>query len=205
MPRKKVQLSLTHALQFGWESTSRYMGFYFVLVMLVVLFSLLPAVFTTLTDNSIYTPVVQGIFIILIALLTLGMVRTTLRHVDKKDEPTIKQLFRTHLFFRYLGAALLYLFMFIGGLMLFIIPGIYWGLKYQFATYLVVDKNMGITEAFEKSAEMVRGYEWDLFSYWLVMFLLNLVGLMFFVAGLVITLPVTVVGYSYLYRQLRKA
>ncbi len=205
MPAKKVQLSLTKALQFGWESTAKYLGFYLTLVLLVVLFSLLPSVFTTMFNSSIYTPVVQGIFIILIALISLGMIRTTLKNVDRKEEPSLKDLFGMHLFFRYLGGALLYLFMVVGGLFLFVVPGIYWGLKYQFATYLIIDKKMRIGEAFEASAKLVQGYEWDLFGYWLVMFLLNFVGLMFFVVGLVVTLPVTVVGYSYLYRQLRKA
>jgi uncharacterized membrane protein len=95
--------------------------------------------------------------------------------------------------------------MVIGGLILFIIPGVYWGLKYQFATYLVVDKKMEIARAFEESARIVTGHEWDLLSYWLIMFLLNLVGLLFFTVGIVITLPVTLIGYSYLYRQLRQA
>ncbi len=205
MPRKKANLSTTHALQHGWEATSKYIGFYITFVLLIVLFSMLPPVFSAFFDNSIYTPVIQGIYIVLIAILTLGIIRTTLRSIDKKEEPTIKELFRLHMFFRYLGAALLYLFMFIGGLFLFIVPGIYWGLKYQFATYLVIDKKLGIMESFEESAKLVEGYEWDLFGYWLVMFLLNLVGLLFFVVGLVITLPVTLAGYTYLYRQLRKA
>lgn len=203
MESKKTELSINRAIQVGWEATSRYIGFYITLVFLLVLFSLIPSV----TDNSFvgeewFTSIIRGLFIVLIALITLGMIRTSLKSVDRQ-EPTVLELFHTHLFFHYIAAAVLYLVMFVGGLALFVVPGIYWGLKYQFATYLVIDKRLKLTDAFEESARMVRGHEWDLFAYWLVMFILNLVGLLFFGVGIVITLPVTIVGYSYLYRELR--
>lgn len=204
MPRKRQNLSITEALEYGWKATSHYIGFYLTLALLILLFNLIPSVFEVFFDNSIYTPVVRGIFIVLIAIVTLGIIRTTLKHVDKKDT-SLLDLFKLNLFGRYLAAAGIYLFMVIGGLILFIIPGVYWGLKYQFATYLVVDKKMEIARAFEESARIVAGHEWDLLSYWLIMFLLNLVGLLFFTIGIVITLPVTLIGYSYLYRQLRQA
>ncbi len=203
MPRKHVHLSITKALEYGWKAASHYVGFYLILALLILFFNLIPSVFEVFFDNSIYTPVIRGIFITLIALVTLGIIRTTLKHVDRKDA-SLLDLFRLNLFGRYLAAASIYLFMFIGGLMLFIIPGVYWGLKYQFATYLVVDKKMEIAQAFEESARMVAGYEWDLLSYWLIMLLLNLAGILFFTIGIVVTLPVTLIGYSYLYRQLRK-
>lgn len=203
MPRKNINLSITDALSYGWKATSKYLGFYFTLALIILLFNLIPSIFTVFFDNSIYTSVIRGIFIILMALVTLGMVRTTLHQVDKKDT-SLADLFRLNLFGRYLAVALIYLFLVIGGLILFIIPGVYWGLKYQFATYLVVDKKLSIGKSFEESAKLVEGYEWDLLSYWLIMILLNIVGILFFVVGIVITLPVTVVGYTYLYRELRK-
>lgn len=202
---EKPVLSLNKAIHKGWEATSHYLGFYITLVLLIVLFNLLPSVIDSFfSDTNWFAPTVRGIFIILIALVTLGIVRTTLKSVDRQ-EPTVVELFHLHLFFRYVVTALIYLFMVVGGLLFFIIPGIYWGLKYQFATYLVIDEKMTIAKSFHESSKMVKGHEWDLFAYWLLMFMLNLVGLLFFGIGLVITMPVTFVGYSYLYKQLRDA
>ena len=201
--RPKTVLSLNKAIQKGWEGTSHYLGFYITLVLLIVLFNLLPSVIDSFfTDNNWFAPTVRGIFIILIALITLGMVRTTLKSVDRQ-EPTVVELFRGHLFFKYIATALIYLGVVAGGLVLLVVPGLYWGLKYQFATYLVIDEKLSIAKSFEESARMVKGHEWDLFAYWLLMFMLNLVGLLFFGIGLVLTMPVTFVGYSYLYKQLR--
>ena len=199
----KPQISLNVAIQKGWEATAHYLGFYITLVLLIVLFSLIPSVIEGLFgDTKWFAPTVRGVFVILIALVTLGMLRTTLKSVDR-EEPTIIELFHLHLFARYVLVSVLYLAMFVGGLVLFIVPGIYWGLKYQFATYLVIDERMSIVKAFEESAKMVKTHEWDLFAYWLLMFMLNFMGLLFFGIGLVITMPVTIVGYSYIYKQLR--
>ncbi len=182
----------------------KYFGFYVTLVLLLVLFTLVPSVFDIFTaKNSIYSTAIRGIFAALIAIMTLGMVHTTLKTVDN-IEPTIMELFTTHRLLKYIATSLLYLGMFIGGLALFIVPGIYWGLKYQFSTYLILEKGMTLTEAFEKSAEMVAGYEWDLLAYWLLMLMLNTIGLLLFGVGIIFTLPITIVGYSYLYKQLRK-
>lgn len=201
--KKAIHPSLTEALQQGWRATSHYLGFYITLVLLIVLFNLIPSVVDSIfTDTGWFSPVLRGVFIILIALVSLGMVRTTLQSVDSK-EPSLPELFKAHLFGRYLLTSILYLLVFVGGLVLFIAPGIYWGLRYQFATYLVAEDRYTVAEAFDESARMVEGHEWDLFAYWLVMFLLNLLGLLFFGIGVVITLPITLVGYSYIYKQLR--
>jgi len=201
--KKVIHPSLTEALQQGWKATSHYLGFYVTLVLLIVLFNLIPSVIDGIFTNATwYSPVLRGVFIILIALVSLGMVRTTLTSVDRK-EPTLSELFSSHLFGRYVLVSALYLAMVTGGLVLFIAPGIYWGIKYQFATYLVAEDKYTIAEAFEESSRMVEGHEWDLFAYWLVMAMLNLLGLLFFGIGIVITLPVTLVGYSYIYKQLR--
>lgn len=204
MTKQAKHINLTAALSAGWKATSRYLGFYLTLAFLIVLFNLIPSVFEVFFDNSVYTPVVRGVFIFLLAIITLGMVRTTIKSVDKKDF-SLGELFHMHLFGRYIIVAMLYLLMFFGGLILFVVPGLYWGMKYQFSTYLVVDKKLSIAQSFEESARMVEGHEWDLFAYWLVMLLLNLVGLLLFGIGIVITLPITLVGYTYIYRQLKLA
>ncbi len=202
---KKVVLSLTEALHHGWQATSQYIGFYVTLVFLIILLNLIPSVSDAIfNSNSIYSGAIRGICVLLIALVTLGMIRTSIKSDDKK-EPNLIELFHTKRFVNYFLASVVYLGLFVGGLILFIVPGFYWALKYQFATYIVAEEDVTIAQAFHDSAVLVRGHEWDLFGYWLIMFLMNMVGLLFFGIGIIITLPITVVGYSYLYRQLRDA
>jgi len=54
------------------------------------------------------------------------------------------------------------------GYILFIIPGIYLQLQYSQVMYIIAeDKEIGIWDAFKKSAEMMDGYKWDLFVFYL--------------------------------------
>lgn len=54
------------------------------------------------------------------------------------------------------------------GICLFIIPGVYWGLKYSQAVYIMADhKDMTITDAFKESGRMMEGYKSDLLYFYL--------------------------------------
>ena len=52
-------------------------------------------------------------------------------------------------FWRYLAVNFLFLLIILGGLLLLVIPGIVWSVKYQFAPFLIVDRNLGLKEAFQ--------------------------------------------------------
>ena len=70
------------------------------------------------------------------------------------------------------------------GLILFVIPGIYLGLRWMFAELLVIDKKMKPMEALAKSAEMTEGIKWKLLGFSLLAFLIALLGIIVLVVGL---------------------
>lgn len=83
----------------------------------------------------------------------------------------------------------IYCVMIVAGLICFIIPGIYFALKYYFATIIVADKDLPILVAANKSAQMTEGLKWNLLGYFLVMFFvclaMILVGLVFLIVGVI--------------------
>lgn len=88
------------------------------------------------------------------------------------------------------------------GALLLVFPGIYLALKYLFILPLIVDKNLGINEAFKQSADLTRGRMTDLLIFSIVMLLVSGIGALFFGIGILLTAPVALVGYIYVYRQL---
>ena len=82
------------------------------------------------------------------------------------------------------------------------IPGIIWSIKYQFAPFLIVDRNVRIKEAFQESAGITSGVKWELFLFFLMVVGINLLGLMAFAVGLLVTLPATMIAYTFVYRKL---
>ncbi len=88
------------------------------------------------------------------------------------------------------------------GFCFFIIPGIYFSLKYCFIYQILVDKHVGVFEAFRQSSEITKGIKWQLFGLALITGILGWLGMAFFGIGLVITAPMTRLAYVYVYRKL---
>ncbi len=65
-------------------------------------------------------------------------------------------------------------FVIIGGLLLLVIPAVIFGVRYSFARFLVLDKNLGVKEALKKSSLMVSGKFWKIFGRLIVFGLFSL-------------------------------
>lgn len=68
------------------------------------------------------------------------------------------------------------------GIVMLIVPGIIFACRLAFVPYLVIDREMEITEALNKSWEMTKGYGWHIFfmaflSFWII--ILGLLALFF--------------------------
>jgi uncharacterized membrane protein len=141
-------------------------------------------------------------FIVLSILIKIGLTKLFLKVTD--GQPTDwKEIFKhRELFFVYLGTSILYGLGIVVGTILLVIPGLYFVFTYMFAPVLVIDKNIGIKEAFKRSAEMTKGVKWSLLWLMLVLVATNLAGAFVFMVGLLISIPVTSLVYMQVYRKL---
>jgi hypothetical protein len=92
----------------------------------------------------------------------------------------------------------------IGGLILLIIPGLYWGLKYMFVPYLIIDKGNKPSEAFKNSAKMTEGIKWDLVGFMMASAILIYAGILALLVGVFVTGAVATIAYVLLYERLTK-
>lgn len=203
METKPVKIK--ESLQVGWQTWKSNLWFLVGVTALLFILPNLPSYIV----NRRQTPELLDIVLIIIAwalslVMSIGMIKITLAFIDSK-KPEWKDLFvHSHYLLRYLGASILYALLVALGLVLLIVPGIYWGLKYQFVIYLVVDKDLGIREAFKRSGEMTTGVKWPLLGYAVLQILINYAGLLLFGVGLLVTAPVTMLAYAKIYRDLQK-
>ena len=95
----------------------------------------------------------------------------------------------------------------LGGLILLIIPGIIWAVRFSFSFYIVVDTKVGPVIAMKESYAITKGKFWKLLLFWIVVGLVNLLGLICLGVGLFVSVPVTTLASVYVYRWLsqRKA
>jgi uncharacterized membrane protein len=87
-------------------------------------------------------------------------------------------------------------------MLLLIVPGIIWGIKFCFFDYFVVDKRLGPIEALKRSSAITRGVKWDLFVFFLMLTGINLLGAFCLLIGLFAAIPTTMVAQAFVYRRL---
>ena len=101
-----------------------------------------------------------------------------------------------------LGMGLLTFIVVFIGFILFIVPGIIYGIKFMFAGYLIAEKTMGVIESLKKSSEITQGSKMNLFLFGILTALINVAGVLCLGVGLFITIPLTMVATAYIYRKL---
>lgn len=91
------------------------------------------------------------------------------------------------------------------GSIFLLIPGIILGLRLQFAPYYVVDQQCGPIEALGKSWNATRGSTWKLLGLAIVVGIVNVVGALLLLVGLLATGPTTAIALTDVYTKLRDA
>jgi uncharacterized membrane protein len=116
------------------------------------------------------------------------------------DKLEIKDMFEA--FKNYWNAVLASLFVFIIiviGLILLIIPGIFFACKLAFTPYLVVDRKMAVMEAIEESWRMTGGHAWKVFFIGLLAIPICIAGLLCFIVGIIVSIMWVSLAFASLY------
>jgi len=195
------ELSVSNALLFGTHTTQRHFWFLFriILIYLGIFFS--PLLFRN-THSSFFQILISGLVLVLSTVASLGLTRISLNFYDKKPS-AIQDLFvLVHLFIRYLICSLMYYLIILIGLLLFIIPGIIWAVRFHLFEYVLVDKELGPLEAFKLSYSITKGKVGILLKFLIISFLLQIGGLLAAGVGIFVTLPVVVLAHGFIYRKL---
>lgn len=201
MPKKFV---ISEAVQFGWDTTKSNIGFFIGLLIVVGLIEYVPDTIATIieADAPVLSISIQIASFVLSVIIGMGLIKICLRFCDG-EKGEFSDLFSCYpLFFKYLVGSILYGLIVAVGLILLIIPGIIWAIKFQFFDYLIVDKGLGPIDALEKSSEITRGVKWDLFLFAILLGIINLMGFLCLLVGLFVTIPITIVAMAFVYREL---
>ena len=135
------------------------------------------------------------------SIIAMGNINICLEFVDGK-KPNLKDIFYTKKLFNFILASIIRSVIIIVGFILFIIPGIIFSIKLQYSEYLIVDKQLDAVSSIKKSWEMTKGIKWNLFLFAILLGLINVLGILAFLVGLLITVPLTFVANAYVYRKL---
>ena len=198
----KLDFSKRQAIDFGFDTAkSNLIYFISVFVVVIVIYAVLGILQVGVGKNPLLIILAALLRIIVSFIVSMGLIKISILFVDKK-KPEISDLFYTKSILNFILVSIVRGFIVLIGYILLIIPGIILSIKFQFAEYLVVDKNMDVVEALNKSWEMTKGIKWNLFIFGILLFLINVVGFIALLIGLFITVPLSMVATAFVYRKL---
>lgn len=202
---KEDSFSYNEAVMFGWETMKKNIRFFVILLFIALLIVELPGFIGELAKKQGLT----FIGIILIAagvilnfVVKLGFIKVSLNFCSGTKSDFDELLSSFDLLVNYIWATVLYILIIIGGLVLFIVPGLIWAVKFNLFSYFMVEKGLGPVESLKASALATEGAKWDLATFGALLLLINMAGFLCFVVGLFATIPTTMVAYAYVYKKL---
>ena len=135
----------------------------------------------------------------------IGGYTESLIRVARGDKVGIGDFFKAGLnkFGTLLGAGILFILGVGIGLICFIIPGIYLMVRWFFVTYLIVDKDLGVSEAFQQSGEMVSNIFWEVLAVFIINAVIESIGCSIGV-GAILTTPFILLVSAHYYLGLSK-
>jgi len=198
------KFSKGEAIRFGWNTMKNNLGFFIGLLIVAGLITIIPTFLQLVTQGdapglSFILSIVSGV---LQLIIEMGMIKIALKFADN-TKAELGDLFSCiPLLPKYMVASILYGLIVLGGIILLIIPGIIWGIKFYFFGYFIVDQGAGPIEALKRSSSITMGAKWDLFLFGLLIIGINILGLLALVIGLFATIPTSMVAIAFVYRKL---
>lgn len=202
---KERRVDAGATIRYGWEVTKANLSLIVVLVIVAALATGIPSGIAESLERP--APGLAALFRLASSILSIvvgiGALRISLRLHDGQ-EVALRDLFAVDwsTFWRYAVATFLYSLIVAVGLVLFVIPGIILAVRYLFFGYFVVEKGARPVAALAQSSAATEGVRWDLFVFVLVLLLLNILGALLLLIGLLITVPVSYLASARVYRTL---
>jgi hypothetical protein len=135
--------------------------------------------------------------------LSLGWIRLGLNLVDGKEAKVGMLFGEGRKLLKALLGSILFGLMVVAGLLLLIVPGIYLALRYGQYLTAIVDRDLGVMEAFAYSSAITTNNRMNLFVLGVLSFFIILAGILALLVGLIVAYPVVWLGWLVAYRWLQ--
>ena len=198
------KFSIKESISFGWKVVTANLGFFIGFLVVSGIIQYVPSVLaqSVQKNSTILAFLLKLVAWFIQMIVSMGFIRIALKFHDG-NQGEWSDLYSCYpLFLNYVASSLLYGVIVFVGILLLVVPGIIWAIKYQYFGYLVVDKNLGPLEAIKRSGEITKGSVWQLFLFGLVAGGVALLGALCLLVGLFVAIPVVLMAGTFIYRKL---
>ena len=224
--------SASSALRFGWETFKKRPWFFIGAFVLIAIAQAVVEGLSRAIDAPFggaeedHTFLGGLVSLALSTLISMGITAFALAAHDNPDTVEFSALWHPHPFWKYLGLSFLFVLIAVAGVLgffaisaalgplfghefvvaamvvIYIVLCVILLLMFMFATFFVIDRELGPIKALQESYRITRGYKWDLFVLTLLLLLINVAGLLAFIVGILVSAPVSLLALTHAYRVL---
>jgi uncharacterized membrane protein len=196
-------VNIGDAIGYGWAAYWKNVGPMLVIVLIIAAVHVAFGVVGDEVDSLAGRILLQLAAWLIGLFLALGLFRVALE-ITRGVQPEIGDLFKSEGYAPYIVASILFGIGFFVGLLLFVIPGIIFAVVFGFYGFVAAERGNDVLalETLQRAAEISRGNRWQLFGLAIVLFLINVLGALLFVVGLLFTAGITIIAWAYTYRRL---
>jgi uncharacterized membrane protein len=201
---KHSPISMRHAFAFAWPALKKHFGL-FTAVLLTIFAAWVVLEIVVIAGQrfgiSLWTAMHLA-FLIFFAGVELGLLHVC-RALSAGKVPAFADTF-AHLPLgpKFLAAQILYLLMVVLGLLFLVVPGVYLGGRYALFGFRFADGETNPLRCLQQSAILSKGATPGLLRILAALLLLNLLGASLLGLGLLISVPLSVLIMTDVYRQL---
>lgn len=193
--------SIKESIRYGWQKSKENLEVVFYSTLLILA---LGGLINGIDEKNLGFSLLVFIASIFMVIVRIGYNKIFLRIYDG-EKPKFAEIFNEYkIFWKYIGVSILFPFIVFCGLILLIIPGIILAVRLSFSPLIVVDTKTGPINAIKESYAITKGSFWKILLFWLAIAVINILGLLLFGIGLILTVPVSTLATIYVYRMLSK-
>ena len=186
----------------SWELVKKNAKFVAILMVAFVGYQIIQGVVQGFFGEGLLASLVSLGFTVLTLFFQIGFIKIILKLIDGHKAEISELWAYPQYLLRMIGATIVYTIIVVIGFILLVIPGIYLALRLQFYSYYIVDKNAGALDSLRMSWKATDKNVINIFLFMLLIIGINILGALALLVGLLITIPVSIIAVTLLYRKL---
>jgi len=196
-------VNIGDAVNYGWNAYWKNVGPMVVIALVIVGINIVFSAIGGASGSVVLQVILNLIGWLLGLFLALGWFRVALE-ITRGIRPEVGDLFKFEGYGPYIVASIVFGIGFFLGLVLCVIPGIIFAVVFGFYGFVAAERGNEVApmDTLRRAAEISRGHRWQLFGLAIVLALINLVGLLACVVGLIFTSGITIIAWAYTYRRI---
>lgn len=197
--------SASNSIKFAWETFKKRPWFLIGAAAIVIVASSVSSSVTQNLPTGFMAFLGSLIGIAISTFIDMGLTNLSLKAHDDISIAKFEDLWNPKPFWNYLGVSILTGLLAAIGFVLLIVPGVMVTLMLFFVKFIVIDQDLSPIAAMKESVRMTDGHKWQLLSLLAFALVINILGAMLLLVGLLVTIPVTTLAIAHAYRTLKKS